>query len=69
MRFENAIHQDANTEFEVDLEKQTFMITSTGEASVFEINPYKKHCLKNGLDDIDYLVEMKEQIAEFETAR
>ena len=58
----DAIENDANTEFEVDLAKQTFSISATGETSEFEINPYKKHCLQNGLDDIDYLVEMKEQI-------
>ena len=60
------IEKDANTVFEVDLEKQTFTIVATGESIGFEINPYKKHCLQNGLDDIDYLVDMKEQIAEFE---
>lgn len=65
----DAIEKNADTVFEVDLENQTFKITSTGESTEFEINPYKKHCLKNGLDDIDYLVEMKEQIAEFEAAR
>lgn len=62
----NAIEKDANTTFEVNLEKQLFTINSTGESTDFEINPYKKHCLQNGLDDIDYLVEMKEQIAAFE---
>ncbi len=60
------IEKDANTTFEVNLEKQTFTINSTGESTDFEINPYKKHCLQNGLDDIDYLVEMKDQIAAFE---
>ena len=64
----DAIEKDADTTFEVDLEKQTFTIASTGESTEFEINPYKKHCLKNGLDDIDYLVAMKDAIAEFETA-
>ena len=62
----DAIEKDANTIFEVNLEKQKFTIKSTGESHDFEINPYKKHCLQNGLDDIDYLVEMKDQIAEFE---
>ncbi len=62
----NAIEKDANTTFVVDLEKQTFTISATNETIDFEINPYKKHCLQNGLDDIDYLVDMKEQIAEFE---
>ncbi|MDX8340392.1 3-isopropylmalate dehydratase small subunit [Draconibacterium sp. IB214405] len=62
------IEKDADSTFEVDLSNQKFTITATGESSDFEINPYKKHCLQNGLDDIDYLVEMKEQIAEFEQA-
>ncbi|WP_319589731.1 3-isopropylmalate dehydratase small subunit [uncultured Draconibacterium sp.] len=62
------IEKDADSTFEVHLPNQKFTITATGESSEFEINPYKKHCLQNGLDDIDYLVEMKEQIAEFEQA-
>jgi 3-isopropylmalate/(R)-2-methylmalate dehydratase small subunit len=62
----DAIEKDANTNFEVNLEKQKLTIKATGESIDFEINPYKKHCLQNGLDDIDYLVEMKKQIAEFE---
>ena len=64
----DAIEKDANTTFEVNLEQQKFTILATGESINFEINPYKKHCLQNGLDDIDYLVEMKDQIEEFETA-
>ncbi len=60
------IEKDADSTFEVNLEKQKFTIKSTGESIDFEINPYKKHCLQNGLDDIDYLVEMKEQITAFE---
>ena len=62
----NEIEKDANTTFAVDLEKQTFTISATKETNDFEINPYKKHCLQNGLDDIDYLVDMKKEIAEFE---
>ncbi|NQU51231.1 MAG: 3-isopropylmalate dehydratase small subunit [Bacteroidetes bacterium] len=64
----DAIDSDSNTTFDVDLEKQTFTISATGETIAFEINPYKKHCLQNGLDDIDYLVDMKKQIADFESA-
>ena len=60
------IKKDPESTFEVDLPNQKFTITASGESTDFEINPYKKHCLQNGLDDIDYLVEMKEQIAEFE---
>jgi 3-isopropylmalate/(R)-2-methylmalate dehydratase small subunit len=62
----STIENDPNATFEVDLAKQTFTISATGESNEFEINPYKKHCLQNGLDDIDYLVEMKTKIAEFE---
>ncbi len=63
------IERDNNAEFETDLEKQTFTILRTGESAEFEINAYKKHCLQNGLDDIDYLVDMKDEIAEFERNR
>ncbi len=64
----DAIEKDATSTFHVDLKKQTFTISDSGETSGFEINPYKKHCLQNGLDDIDYLLELKEQIEKFETA-
>ena len=42
---------------------------ATGRTETFEINAYKKHCLMNGLDDIDFLVENKDKIAEFEEHR
>lgn len=61
-----AIEKDPSTEFEVDLENQKFTLLATGESEGFEINPYKKHCLQNGLDDIDYLVALKEEIEAFE---
>ncbi|MGD9929503.1 MAG: 3-isopropylmalate dehydratase small subunit [Mangrovibacterium sp.] len=60
------IENDPMSEFEVDLPSQTFTIKATGEAEQFEINPYKKHCLQNGLDDIDYLVSLKAEIEAFE---
>jgi len=63
-----AIEADPKATFEVNLEQQTFTIVATGESIEFEINPYKKHCLKNGLDDIDYLVDMKDKIAQFEAS-
>ncbi len=65
----NVIENNPAAQFEVDLEKQSFTILSTSETAKFDINPYKKHCLKNGLDDIDYLVDMKEDIATFEAGR
>ena len=64
-----AIEKDPATTFEVNLEKQTFTIKQTGETTDFEINPYKKHCLQNGLDDIDYLVEMQNEIESFEASK
>lgn len=59
--------QDNNTELTVDLASQTITINSTGEQEQFDINPYKKTCLLNGYDDIDYLLSMKEEIQQFET--
>ena len=51
----------------VDLEAQTITLQETGEQESFEISAYKKHCLLNGLDDIDFLLSNKEAIKEFET--
>lgn len=65
-RIFKAIEKDPSTEFEVDLKNQKFTILATGESEEFEINPYKKHCLQNGLDDIDFLVDMKADIEVFE---
>ncbi|HNR15422.1 MAG TPA: 3-isopropylmalate dehydratase small subunit [Chitinophagaceae bacterium] len=61
--------QDNNTELTVDLEKQIITINSTGEQEHFEINSYKKTCLLNGYDDIDYLLSIKKEIQQFETQR
>ena len=50
----------------VDLENQTITIDATGEQQKFEINNYKKTCLMNGYDDIDYLLSIKQDIINFE---
>ena len=63
------IEQNAEAKFEVNLLEQSFTIISSGKKAVFEINEYKKHCLLNGLDDIDYLVDMKEEIEAFEKTK
>ena len=65
----DTIDSNPNAEFEVDLNNQAFTNLTIGEQAEFEINPYKKHCLMNGLDDIDYLVSLKDNIAEFESLR
>lgn len=61
--------QDNNTELTVDLDQQTILINSTGEQEYFDINPYKKTCLLNGYDDIDFLLSIKEEIETFEKQR
>ncbi len=60
-----AVEADPATELQVDLPGQTIAITSTGATESFEINGYKKQNLLNGFDDIDYLLNMKEEIEEF----
>ena len=64
-----AIEADPNTEFKVDLPEQTFTILSTGEFETFGINEYKKGNLLNGFDDIDYLLNLKENIKTFAETR
>jgi 3-isopropylmalate/(R)-2-methylmalate dehydratase small subunit len=60
-----AVEKDPSTELEVNLENQT--ISVAGETENFEINSYKQTCLLNGYDDIDYLLNSKKEIEEFET--
>ena len=50
----------------IDLEKQTFTILPAGDSVRFGINPYKKECLLKGLDDIDFLLSMKNSITSYE---
>ena len=64
-----AIEADPKTEINVDLPEQKITITSTGATESFEINPYKKECLINGYDDIDYLLSIREKIELFEEQR
>lgn len=59
--------QDNQSTLSVDLEKQTITIDKTGETEKFDINNYKKTCLLNGYDDIDYLLSIRKDIEEFET--
>src|SRR5579875_2698669 len=60
-----AVFKDPKTEVEIDLENQYIKISSTGEQESFEINPYKKACLINGYDDIDYILSNKAQVEEY----
>ncbi|MES2416994.1 MAG: 3-isopropylmalate dehydratase small subunit [Bacteroidota bacterium] len=61
-----AVANDPQSKIEIDLEKQTITLVSTGKQESFEINPYKKSCLINGYDDIDFILAQKQLIEEFE---
>ncbi len=60
---------DPKTQVTVDLPAQTITNMATGRTETFDINPYKKHCLMNGLDDIDYLLSKKADTEAWEAAR
>ena len=62
----SSILSDSQTRVCVDLPRQTVSNLSTGRSEHFDINGYKKHCLMNGLDDIDYLLQNKEKIEQWE---
>ena len=64
-----AIEADPAAKFEVDLDKQTFTICATGETAAFEIDGYKKECLLNGYDDVDYLLSIRPEIDRFEAEK
>jgi 3-isopropylmalate/(R)-2-methylmalate dehydratase small subunit len=61
------IERNPDTKVNIDLEKQTFTIIATGDSVKFDINSYKKECLLKGLDDIDFLLSMKDLITGFES--
>ena len=63
-----SIEADAKTQVEVDLPQQTVTNKATGRQEHFDINAYKKHCLMNGLDDIDFLVENQNKTELWEQA-
>lgn len=62
----DSINKDPNTVLEVNLPDQTIKNVATGSFEYFEINSYKKHCLENGLDDIDFLLSNKDKIEAWE---
>lgn len=65
----SAIEQDPQATFTIDLEQQKFTIDATGQSTGFEIDAYKKHCLLNGQDDIDFLLSIKDKIETYEQQR
>ncbi len=60
------VEANPETEVEINLPNQEVTILSNGLKEHFDINSYKKECMINGYDDIDYLISMKEKIEEFE---
>ena len=65
----STVEKDHAAALEVDLENQTVTIVATGAKEGFEINAYKKSCLINGYDDIDFILNQKHLIEEFEQAK
>ncbi|MBX5438696.1 MAG: 3-isopropylmalate dehydratase small subunit, partial [Thermoflavifilum sp.] len=61
------IAKEPKTLVEVDLPKQWIGLQGTSAGEYFDINPYKKECLINGYDDIDYLLSLEQAIRDFET--
>ena len=61
----SAVENNTSTQIIVDLESQ--VVECNGRQEQFEINPYKKSCMINGYDDIDYLLSLKEEIKQFES--
>ncbi|WP_114752271.1 3-isopropylmalate dehydratase small subunit [Pleomorphovibrio marinus] len=59
------VEKDPKTEVKVDIDAQTITLLSTGRSESFDINVYKKENMKNGFDDIDYLLNIKEDIVKF----
>ncbi len=64
-----SINENPLTEIIVDLPAQTITNTATGHSQNFDINPYKKECLLNGLDDIDYLLTKQAEVEAWEASR
>jgi 3-isopropylmalate/(R)-2-methylmalate dehydratase small subunit len=64
-----AIENDNTSAFKVDLVNQFVEITTTGEKESFEINGYRKECMVNGYDNIDFLISQKDKIEAFEANR
>jgi 3-isopropylmalate/(R)-2-methylmalate dehydratase small subunit len=63
-----AIEKDPATKVKIDLENQEIKLHPNGPSESFDINPYKKKCLLNGFDDIDYLLSINTEIDAWEEA-
>jgi 3-isopropylmalate/(R)-2-methylmalate dehydratase small subunit len=68
-KLQTLIQKDPSEKVKIDLEKQTVTILSSGDSVKFGINPYKKECMIKGLDDIDFLLSMKDSISTYEKTK
>ena len=64
-----SVEENHSNTVTIDLPNQTITNNATGESEKFDINPYKKDCLLNGFDDIDYLLSKKSDIETWENKR
>ena len=62
----DSINKDHKTQVRVDLPNQMVTNLATGKSEHFEINVYKKQCLENGLDDVDFLVQNRDKVEAWE---
>lgn len=65
----DCISQNHATQVRVDLPRQTVTNLATGQSEVFDISHFKKHCLMQGLDDIDFLLQNQDKTSDFESRR
>ncbi|MCH3993509.1 MAG: 3-isopropylmalate dehydratase small subunit [Prevotella sp.] len=65
----DSIRKDHKTQVKVDLPNQTVTNLATGHSEHFEINGYKKHCLEEGLDDVDFLVKNLDKVKAWEQSK
>lgn len=62
----STVESDPKAELKIDLEAQSIEIVGTTHKESFDISPYKKECLKNGYDDVDFLVSIRNEVEQFE---
>ena len=65
----DSVKKNPATEIKINLEEQTIEVVGSSLKESFDIAPYKKQCLMNGYDDVDYLVSIREEIEKFEKTR
>lgn len=64
-----SVKKDHKTKIVIDINNQTIRVPSMKISETFDINPYKKICVINGYDDVDYLLNLKPEIEKFEETR